>query len=225
MWTWMQENQAAIQIVVSLVTTIVWIAYLHLFVISFLRQTRSGLLINRAGREGMAARCIVSNLGSEPAYLTDVLAEIELDDETYTASVIDRLEMLEDGETEVIAQGPMASGAYVDIGSFDDIFRRIHSRLGGLETRARICRIKLIAVAATSQARDLVAAYRTFDLRGSGNEVVLLPVEVEAPQVRTWFMRRRLTKLLRAIQRGERLESPPTDQLFARRPRRPVRTS
>ncbi|SIN81014.1 hypothetical protein [Vannielia litorea] len=219
MWQWLQQNQPAIQIVVSLTTTVVWIAYLHIFLVSFRRQTRSGLLINRAGRDGLEARCIVSNLGSEPAYLTDVLAEVEIGEDTITASVVDRLEMFGDGTRSETAQGPMASGAHVDIGSFEDIFERVHQRHGAQDIARkvdRIKRIKLIAVAATSQARDIVAAYRNFDITGSGERAVLRPVEVEAPQVRSWRQRRRLKLLLSDIQRGKTMERSASSQLFDR---------
>ncbi|MBS8228674.1 hypothetical protein DYI42_20810 [Vannielia litorea] len=216
MWQWLQDNQPAIQIIVSLTTTVVWIAYLHIFLVSFRRQTRSGLLINRAGRDGLAARCIISNLGSEPAYLTDVLAEVEIGEDTLTTSVVDRLEMFEDSDQSQTAQGPMASGAYIDIGSFEDIFERVHQRHGSRDIARKADRIKLIAVAATSQARDLVAAYRNFDISGSGEQTMLRPVEVEAKQVRSWFQRRRLKRLLSAIQRREPLNGSASSQLFAR---------
>jgi len=218
MWTWLQENQALIQIIVSLVSTIVWIAYLHIFLVSFRRQTRSGLLINRAGHDGIRARCIISNLGSEPAYLTDVLAEVELEDDTVTASVVDRLEMREGGEDGVTAQGPMASGSYVDIGSFEDIIERVRKRFARDGFESRIKGIKLVAVAATSQARALVAAYRHFELSGAGTaDAILRPVEVEARQIRSRLKRRRLETLLGRIQRGEELDRPASAQLFAKR--------
>ncbi|QDC09023.1 hypothetical protein FHY55_07090 [Oceanicola sp. D3] len=215
MWQWLQDNQPAIQIIVSLTTTVVWLAYLHIFLVSFRRQTRSGLLINRAGRDGLSARCIISNLGSEPAYLTDVLAEVEIGDTTTTASVVDRLEMFEDSNQSQTAQGPMASGAYIDIGSFEDIFERVRQRHSSEDIACKADRIKLIAVAATSQARDLVAAYRSFDISGSGEHAVLRPVEVEAHQVRSWLQRRRLKRLLSTIQRGDRMEHSASSELFA----------
>ncbi len=224
MWQWILDNQPALQVVVSLTTTVVWIVYLHIFLSSFRRQTRSGLLINRAGRDGLRARCIVSNLGSEPAYLTDVLAEVEIGERTITASVVDRLEMFEGGDTSETAQGPMASGAYIDIGSFEDIFERIRQRSGAEDVARQAERVKLIAVAATSQARDIVAAYRNFDITGSDEGAVLRPLEVEAPQVRSWLHRRRLKRLLSAIQRGARLERSASAQLFPQ-PGLPRRTA
>jgi len=218
MWTWLQENHAAIQIIVSLVTTAVWIGYLHVFLVSFLRQTRSGLLINRAGHDGQRARCIVSNLGSEPAYLTDVLAEVDIGEDSITASVVDRFEVKEGGQEGVTAQGPMASGGYVDIGSFDDIFERVRTRFGKNAMGEDVKGIKLIAIAATSQARSLVAAYRNFDLdHTEAGAVILRPVEVEARQVRSWLEQRRLEALLRRIQRGEDLERSPTAFLLSQR--------
>jgi len=211
MWDWLKDNGPALQVVVSLLTILVWVAYLNIFLASFKRQTRSSLLITRAGARDLSGRCIVSNMGSEPAYLMDVLAELETGERHQTFSAADRLELWDRDsvpEQGVSAIGPVASGSYVDLGTFDDILTRGSKRLGeGGHLDETTC-LKLIVIAATSQARDIVAAYRTFEFsrdEGSG-QVRVLPVEIEAEQVRSRRQKRKLRELLRELQRNEVIE-------------------
>ena len=211
MWEWLKDNVTLLQVLVSLTSALVWIAYLQMFAASFRRQTRSSRLITLAGGRGTTGRCIVSNMGSEPAYLMDVLAEFEADGNQTAVSVVDRLELWDkssDVTTGVSAVGPLTSGSYVDIGSFDNLFTRARKRLGTTDATEKAETIKLIAIAATSQARDLVAAYRSFELyRPEGSDTVqLLPVEVESKQIRSRRKRKKLRALLEELQRNEAVE-------------------
>ena len=67
--------------------------------------------------------------------------------------------------------------------------------------------LKLIAIAATSQARDLIAAYRNFEFEKADDKgtVHVMPVEVEARQIKSRRKRKRLTSLLQDLQRNETL--------------------
>lgn len=208
MWDWLTENETTLQVLVSVISTFVWIAYLHVFLASFKRQTRSSLLITRAGGRGTEGRCIVSNMGSEPAYLMDVLAEFDAGETRTTVSVVDRLELWDNGEdpvTGVSAVGPIASGSYVDIGSFDNLFTRASKRCGSTDLFNQTDKVKLIAIAATSQARDLVAAYRSFEIAPEQDDgtVRVYPVEVEATQIRSRRKRKKLSGLLAELQRKD----------------------
>jgi hypothetical protein len=48
----------------------VWLLYLHLFLTSYRRQQETVILIHRGASEDDRARCIVSNMGSEPIYVS-----------------------------------------------------------------------------------------------------------------------------------------------------------
>ncbi len=223
MWSWLQENSSSIQILVSLLSTVVWIAYLHVFLSSYRRQTRSSLLISREGAHGLKGRCVVSNMGSEPAFLMDVLAEFETEGTRFTASVVDRLELWErddNPDTSVTAIGPMASGGHVDVGSFEDILTRTRKAFESQDFTRDILNVRLIAIAATSQARQLVAAYRCFefDFGNNGDVVRIRPLEIAAKQIRSRRKRKKLSRLLERIQREEAINQPVGDDLVEQRP-------
>lgn len=219
MWSWLQEHSTSVQVVVSLLSTGVWIAYLHVFLSSYRRQTRSSLLISREGAHGLKGRCVISNMGSEPAFLMDVLAEFETEGTRFTASVIDRLELWErdeDPDCEFSAIGPMASGGYLDFGSFEDILRRAQISFDSRDFTRDLLKVRLIAIAATSQARELVAACRSFEFDfGTDHDTVrIIPVEISAQQIRSRRKRKKLSKLLEKLQREETINHPVCDDLF-----------
>ncbi|TCS62799.1 hypothetical protein EDD52_10894 [Primorskyibacter sedentarius] len=221
MWGWLHDNSTTLQVLVSLLSTCVWITYLHVFLSSYRRQTRSSLMISREGARDLKARCIVSNMGSEAAFLMDVLVEFETEGKKFTTSVIDRLELQgAEGDTSKTgsAQGPMASGSYVDIGSFEDILTRAHRQFDSADFTRDILRTRLIAIAATSQARDLVAACRGFEFifGTEGSVVHVRPIEIAAKQIRSRRKRKSLRRLLEKIQRDEVLNRSVSPELIGR---------
>ncbi|MFW8635462.1 hypothetical protein [Cribrihabitans pelagius] len=222
MWNWMHENSTTLQVLVSLLSTGVWIAYLHVFLSSYRRQTRSSLLISREGARGLKGRCVISNMGSEPAFLMDVLAEFETADTRFTASVIDRSELQEneDGNSVgVSAQGPMLSGSHVDIGAFEDILSRAKQKFHSQDFTSEISNMRLIAIAATSQARDLAAACRCFEFvfDSQGQVSRIRPLDISAEQIRSRRKRKKLRTLLEQMQRDEVMDEPVSDDLIGSR--------
>jgi hypothetical protein len=211
------ENIEVVQLITSLTTMLVWVVYLNIFLIGFIQQRRSSLLINRGGGEDLDSRCLISNMGAQPVYLLDVLAATEGEKAPTLASVVDRKELRDgdkEGSTDITGQGPINSGSFVDIGSFRDVASRaaFHDMTSASDQPKRL---KLIVVAATNQAKHIVAASREFDIAGGG-DVAVRPCSVEARQIRARRKRKRLTKLLNAIQQkkiGETVESSDIDRL------------
>lgn len=201
MLEFIRQNSELMQIGASLTTTLVWLVYLHVLLRGFRDQRRSSVLINRGGGEDLDARCLVSNMGAQPAYLLDVLACIETDDGADVSSVVDRRELRREElerATEMTGQGPLPSGGYVDIGSFKDIAKRADSdiRIEDMPQRT----VKLIAVAATNQASHIVAAVREFDLVPEGNSISVRPKSLEAKQLRSRRSRKQVRTALEMLQ-------------------------
>ena len=203
MLDFLKENVEIVQIAASLTTTVVWLVYLHIFLSGYIQQRRSSILINRGGGQDMQARCLVSNMGAQPAYLLDVLASLDTGENVEVSSVVDREELRKEEleqPTNVTGQGPIPSGGYVDIGTFKDVARRAgHS---GDETDLQNRCLKLMAVCATNQANHVVAAVREFDMDAEGERVRLKPHKLEARQIRSRRLRKKITSMLEKLETG-----------------------
>ncbi|MBL3705933.1 hypothetical protein GI582_24870 [Sulfitobacter sp. BDSS02] len=201
MLEFIRQNSELVQIGANLTTTVVWLVYLHVLLKGFRDQRRSSLLINRGGGEDLDARCLISNMGAQPAYLLDVLAGIDTKDGPSVASVVDRQELRREEleqPTEMTGQGPLPSGGYVDIGSFRDILDRAGYDLSGSQSSQAT--LKLVSVAATNQASHIVAAVREFDVREDGDAIMVRPRTLEARQVRSRSARRKVCSVLEKLQ-------------------------
>jgi hypothetical protein len=215
---WIKENGVVLQVVTSALMVAIWLVYLHLILLGFLRQRRSSVLINRAGRRDVKARCLISNMGAEPAYVLDVLAEIELSEGFFTASVID----WDEGEDDPPAhshQGPLSGGEYMVIGTFRDLIERAEKQFGRDDFLGGAQSIFLIVLVSTNQARRTVAACRKFELRRneSKGRTDLLPLEIEAIQIRTGWRRRRLNGIVQDFERQEASRRSLHQSLFPHR--------
>lgn len=214
MWNWMLEHVDAVQVLVSVTTAFVWIFYLQIFLMSFMRQTRASLLITMSGPKSSNARCIISNMGSEPAFLVEVVAELEQGGENVSLSVSDRLEESPADSSDKgtsSAHGPIQSGGYVDVGSFQDIFSRAAAKLQ--HDTEDFDHFRIIAVAATNQARGLIAAHRSFQIKDGR----VTPLEVEAQQIRSRRKRRKIRKVLEELQHQDWVEGLVSDQISIER--------
>ncbi|NDV50094.1 hypothetical protein [Salipiger sp. PrR003] len=200
--------------IVSIATAIIWIFYLQVFLMSYLRQTRASLLITMAGGKTSRARCIVSNMSSEPAFLVEVIAELEQNGTNLSMSVTDRIGFQPSADPEDTgsadassAHGPVQSGGHVDVGSFQDIFSRAERQLN--HKAEDFDHFRIIAVAATNQARGLIAAHRSFEIQNGR----VTPVEVEASQVRSRRTRQKIKRVLERLQKEDWIEGLVSDEI------------
>jgi hypothetical protein len=221
-WAWMQENASGLQVITGSLTVLIWLIYLHMIFLGFLKQRRSSLLIARSGRRDLKADCLVSNMGMEPTYILDVLAEIDTGEVYFTASVIE-WEGEPSGEDEVppsyTVQGPLSSGDHFILGTFENLIIRAETHFGQGRFAPDVKSIFLIVLASTNQARHIVAACRKFEVAGNPETglIDLRPVEVEAYQIRSGRKRRKLNGILRAFQRQEAMQQSMHDTIFGSR--------
>jgi hypothetical protein len=200
--TWMTENLAIIQAVVALVTAVVWVVYLQLIVGSLRRQRRSMVLIGLGAGDGLKARCFVANMGGEPIYLQYLLAQREIDGQKIETWITDRDELSADDisqPSEATNQGPLCSGDFVDVGSVEEILWRIDHRLKRNPDPDTPVTLTLTVFAATGHSAQLAAARRSFRVgrRSAEGGALVVPLETETRQIRSWRFRKRLLTRLR----------------------------
>lgn len=212
MLDWISQNSDTLQVLLNALMVMIWVGYLQIFFISFRRQQRSEILINMGVGSGLNARCFISNLSLEPLYLHDLLVELTTKDGTYEAVITDRAEMTDEqrsSPSEATNQGPLKSGDYIDIGSSNDLLERASPKLEGVEFE-NITHIEIIALAKTSSSPQIVGAHfysavdsRRYRLLKSDDKIELIPMQIAAKQIRSWWGRRKLrVKMNQRLQDG-----------------------
>lgn len=198
MWTWIGENSATLGVVISLLTAFIWIGYFQILFISFRRQRRTRILINRGAGQDTDARCLISNMGAEPLYVISILGTLERGDERLTAEITD-LDESEVGEieksSEGTSQGPLQSGDFMDIGRFSSLMARC-ARARGDAGDADFDAMTLTVIAAYGADDLSVGATRRFVLKRGADGVKLDPESISTRQLRARPARRELERLL-----------------------------
>lgn len=191
---WLRENSDLIQLGLAMLTALVWLAYLQLLYLGFVRQRQAVVMIHHAAADDDRARLILSNMGSEPVYVIAIMARLRIDGKRYKASVIDRDELsfenLED-PLKRTNQGPLKSGEYVDVGSFRDLVTRARGRLK-LESAEEPEEIEITVGAASGHASKLVVAKRNFRRTIKDETITFVPTTVLTRQVRSNWNRRKV---------------------------------
>lgn len=200
--SWIDANIAALELAVGLVTALVWLTYLQLLLASFRRQRRPKILVNLGAGVGLNTRCFVSNLGFEPIYVFDVFIDIVTNGETWSAVITDRAELTPEqlgNPGEATNQGPLSSGATLDIGSFRDMAERVNQQFPVSFEDNAIDTVTITVAATTAASDSLVGARRRFAVRRDDNGITRIrPKALDSHQIRSRRARRRLKHALQA---------------------------
>ncbi|SFE20657.1 hypothetical protein [Roseivivax sediminis] len=200
--SWIIENAEVIGMIANVAMVVVWITYLNLFLVSFMRQNRSVLHISRAASEHSKGRCLVTNMGSQNVYILAVVIDIDTEDGRSRALVTDREEMSEndvDDMLERTLQGPLGSGEARDMGSFEDLARRAQARLGAPFDVHYCNGMTITVVAAPNQVKSLVGGCKRFDIRAVDDpaEPRFVPTTLLSPQITGPFKTKRLARMIK----------------------------
>jgi hypothetical protein len=179
---------------------VIWLVYLQLFFVTYRRQRRTNIHIDRGVSKDENARCIVTNMGQEPVYLLAVVVDFGEGGDASRAVVTDRDELV---DREVAApldrtnQGPLLQGEARDVGSLADLMHRAREQLEKEIDRTEVEKMRVSIVAISNQGHNLVAARKTFDAEHRQNGVTIFrPERTLTRQIRSRMRRRRLLELL-----------------------------
>lgn len=199
MLDWIAKNTGTLQVAISMLTGIVWLAYLHILWLNFRRQRQAVILINRSVAQDENAHCFVTNMGAEPIYLMEVMARVVTDEKTYTVKVTEREEVALnelDNPLTRTNQGPLKSGDFIDIGSFLDLLHRADARIGSEGLFEKVRQMDLTLAAVDGHATHLVAARHKFKAEWKDGKPYFVPERVMTHQIRNIFQRRKISAML-----------------------------
>lgn len=207
MWTWIVENSQTIAAAANVAMLVVWALYFQLLLNSYRHQLRPKILINRGAGYRMNAKCVITNMSSETIYMEMVLLTLYTRDDKIVRSLSD-LEISttpEDGDRRAHwFQGPLGSGEFIDIGTFQELIERSVSiqeddqegdQEGDQKGPLQVLEIDHISilVAGSYTAQDgIIAADREFDVIVRDGHRMLRPRTLVARQIRSTRKRRAL---------------------------------
>lgn len=199
MWTWLEENHGVLSALSSLAMLGVWVLYLQLFYSSYRHQIRPKILITRGGGHTAAARCILTNMSPEIIFVQAVLLRLSFPDgeETYSLSELDRAGFAPSDRRSELVQGPLRSGDFLDLGSFDELLSALLGKDDAGHKLAAASSLTILVVGSYTWHDRLAAAERTFNLdRNEADEIVLLPARMTSRQIRTRAERRAVARMV-----------------------------
>lgn len=202
MLAWIAAHQQVLSVLLNFSMLVVWIAYLQIFVLGYIRQRRPNILIHRGGGANLEARCLISNMSAEAIYVTSILATLEAEGGQWSDPITDGElpdRWRQDQEPDLTRQGPLASAGYRDIGHFSGFVERVVQRTAAPPVLERddAFVLELLVVAYYAAEYLPVAAVRRFDITRDGADWRLQAQTVGTRQIRSRRERRRIEERLR----------------------------
>ena len=184
MLDWLVENDDLLNIIVSMCMLIVWIVYLQIFYLIYMRQRRPKIIISRATGEDLHSHCLLSNMSAEPIYVCNIIVHLTTDDDEWYGSVTDIEASSDDSDmkaTELTYQGPLTSGDFFDLGSFKKIICNAAkmSKINDEDfTLEQGFDVEVIIIAIYSSENKFIGANRKFQ----SNDGKIKPTSIETNQ-------------------------------------------
>lgn len=232
MFDWLFQHGDNVSVLTDIGTLIVWVVYAQLLYLSFRRQRRPRLVINRGRKKDIDALCIISNMSAEPVFIQHVVAELETSRGVVRVDVTDRTESYSDGDEnrdadasdpaseqspsvrEGTHQGPVGPGDFVHIDSFGDLTRRL-AQDGGFEMEGYqpqqgvVFHSLTIRIICIYGSEDLpVGAERCFEFIDRQPSCGLVPATWDTKRLASWWQRKRLCREIVQLNDKDDLSSP-----------------
>ncbi|WP_265516499.1 hypothetical protein [Nitratireductor luteus] len=195
MWEFIKDNHGAISAVTAVLTMMIWVLYFQLLLNSYRHRIRPKININRGGGRSSNSRCVITNMSAEAVYVDAVILTFKGGEKQRICSLSD-LDVSPSADKDLrqqLLQGPLASGEFIDIGSFDELIE--HAGEG--DTIASDTKSIEVMVVGTYTADDgLIAAERRYELSRRDGQRLLQPVAFSTRQVRSRWERRKIEQLM-----------------------------
>ncbi|WP_245412311.1 hypothetical protein [Notoacmeibacter ruber] len=150
----------------------------------------------------MRSRCLVTNMSSQPLYVTSLIATLHFGDRQVELALTDLRDLPEDlgnDPRSKMGQGSLNTGQYLDIGHFDEI---VTVMLEGSDdvsaTVEDVTQLDLMVVALYAPESLPVGAFRRFQFdRDIPRGPKVTPLNVRTEQIRSKRRRRELLEKVR----------------------------
>ncbi|MAE51393.1 MAG: hypothetical protein CMH27_06255 [Micavibrio sp.] len=197
MLEWIETHNAALSVLISFAMLIVWVLYLQFFLMTYVRQRRSKIIINKVAGSSHKSHCFISNMSAETIYISVIKVTLQNPDDEWIAYITDFEEVSDSSDkrpAEMTYQGPMGTGAFYDLGSYESIVSSVQKRTEApkdiLKQDDFSMEIKVLGFYGSE--RLPVAAYRNFTY----DKGEMRPATPQTFQVRSLFKRKQIANEL-----------------------------
>lgn len=184
---------------------LIWTAYLHIFLINHIRQSRSVIHIDIGSAKGARSRCLVTNLSPTPIYVQGLVAELVHNGSRARTIVTERNEISEEDVQDPLARtnrGTLDPGQTVDIGSLSEIVTRARISIGEDWSADRIDSVTITVVAIPGLSDCIVGAAKTFNAEHCAGQLRFTSDKILTDQLRPRQTRRHFSHILRDQTQG-----------------------
>ncbi|WP_129138979.1 hypothetical protein [Modicisalibacter coralii] len=223
MFHWISQHNDVLTVFTNVGTLCIWLVYAQLLYWGFRRQRRPRLIINRGKKKDINALCIISNMSAESIFIEYIIAELKTNQGTITMDVTDFEQQYSEGDElddkeeerrqllnnspvkENTRQGPLGSGDFLHIGTFDDLIRRMardegiemegHRPKGDLEFKSLM--VRLIGIYGPEDMP--VGAEREFLLQDNDRYCSLTPATWDTRRLASKRERRELRQMVQRL--------------------------
>ncbi|MCJ8517309.1 hypothetical protein ABID21_000051 [Pseudorhizobium tarimense] len=198
MWAWIIENSGVVSALSSFAMLGVWVLYLQLFYSSYRHRLRPKILITRGGGHAITSRCILTNMSPEIVFIQAVVLRLTFPDRVVVCSLsdIDRVSRQDRDPRSELFQGPLSSGEYLDLGTFEELVTAAMHHDGPKALIDGLQHLSVTAVGIYTWHDQLAAAERSFAVRAKGKQKLLDAELVTARQIRSRREKKRITRIL-----------------------------
>lgn len=164
MFDFISQNASAISAVANVIMVLVWVTYLHLLLISFMRQRRSSLIVSSSVSPDDKPTAFVSNMSEGRFHIQNVAAAVRVNGKLYRGDVTEPT--ADNHETSF--QRPLADGQSLDLGPFEKLLERVEATQSDLPSnlleKFGELDLYIIIIGIHGASRKAVAARRGFRL-------------------------------------------------------------
>jgi hypothetical protein len=201
MFEWIKQNAQVLSVITNLGMLAVWVLYAQLLFSNFRRARRARIIINQGVGTGARAHCLISNMSQEPIFVECIVAKLEMEGQAHTSSVTEYRHTGDDtkaGLHDRTGQGPLKTGEYLDLGTFEDIARRVLDKNTPEDDDSTppFQAIELFVVAIYGPETSPIGASRRFELKANDQKWLLTSATIDSVALTSRRDRRRMRRWL-----------------------------
>jgi hypothetical protein len=205
---WLKDNAELVSALATVLMTIAWVTYAQFGIITYLRQRRPRIVVDKTADDSINTRFVVVNLSEYPIYISGILVVVNRDDEQFihkiekyqrtTTDDGEELDGVEQSESQ-LRHGTLDVGQLFMMGSSRETLAWLldeegEDANGDRQDRLRqaldeVDSFELRVVAMAGNDDRPVAARRQFEISWVDGDVSISPAEAYTRQFAGWWNR------------------------------------